>query len=120
MDTYGLEFDRLVTLDPTLMYSAINQQQVDVISAYSTDGRIAAFDLVVLSDPGQALPPYDAVLLLSLQAATRQPLVAELRTIVGGIDDNLMRSVNKLVDVDKVSVDSAAVFLNDAIEKANK
>jgi osmoprotectant transport system permease protein len=118
--TYGLEFERLVTLDPTLMYSAINQQQVDVISAYSTDGRIVAFDLVVLEDPGQALPPYDAVLLLSARAAQRHDLVEELRTLVGRIDNNLMRTANKLVDVDHVSVDSAAVILNRAIEKANK
>lgn len=118
--TYGLEFERLVTLDPTLMYSAINQRQVDVISAYSTDGRIVAFDLVVLEDPGQALPPYDAILLLSPQAAQRQDLVEELRTLVGRIDNNLMRSANKLVDVDHASVDSAALILDIAIEKTNK
>ncbi len=32
------------------MYSAIAQKQVDVISAYSTDGRIVDFDLMVLDD----------------------------------------------------------------------
>lgn len=118
--TYGLEFERLVTLDPTLMYSAINQRQVDVISAYSTDGRIVAFDLVVLDDPGQALPPYDAILLLSPQAAQRQPLVEQLRTLVGRIDNNLMRTANKLVDVDHATIDSAAIVLNIGIEKTNK
>jgi len=120
VDTYGLKFEELVTLDPTLMYSAINQQQVEVISAYSTDGRIVAFDLTALADPGQALPPYDAVLLLSPQAAQRPDVVVQLRKLVGAIDDDLMRTGNKLVDVDHASVDSAAVVLNRSIETANK
>ena len=41
---------------------------VDVVSAYTSDGRIAQFDLAVLDDPKHAIPPYDAILLLSPQA----------------------------------------------------
>jgi osmoprotectant transport system permease protein len=43
--------------------------EADVISAFSSDGRIAADDLVVLGDPKGALPPYDAVILLSPKRA---------------------------------------------------
>ncbi len=108
---YDLNFAEQRTFDPTLMYSAIEQKQVDVISAYSTDGRIAAYNLVVLKDPKRALPPYDAILLLSSQAAERSRLVRQLRSLVGNISDSAMRQANKLVDVDGQSVDSAATAL---------
>jgi osmoprotectant transport system permease protein len=110
-EVYQLEFRQQLTMDPVLMYSAVTQGEVDVISAYSTDGRIAAYDLVVLQDVHQALPPYDAILLLSEPAAHRQDLVTRLGRIIGSIDDDVMRRANKLVDLDGVSVDSAAHFL---------
>jgi osmoprotectant transport system permease protein len=109
--TYQLDFARKVTMDPVLMYSAISQGEVDVISAYSTDGRIAAYELVVLDDPRQALPPYDAVLLLSSEAARREDVVDQLQSLIGSINNSSMRQANKLVDLDRVSVDSAAVYL---------
>ncbi len=109
--TYDLDFRQQRTMDPVLMYSAVAQGDVDVISAYSTDGRIAAYDLVVLKDPRQALPPYDAVLLLSPAAAQRDDLVQQLNPLIGSIEDSVMRHANKLVDLDGLSVDSAAGYL---------
>jgi len=116
-DAYRLDFKEQLTMDPVLMYSAISQGDVDVISAYSTDGRIAAYDLVVLEDPRQALPPYDAVLLLSDNAARSKDIVEALSPLVGGIDDSTMREANKLVDLDGVAVDSAAAFLQSHLQK---
>ena len=43
-----------------------------MIAAYTSDGRIAQFDLVVLDDPQHAIPPYDAMLLVSPPAAERR------------------------------------------------
>jgi osmoprotectant transport system permease protein len=107
-EAYGLAFRDRRTFDPTLMYGAVAEGLVDVISAFSTDGRIAALDLVVLDDPRQALPPYDAVLLLSPEAR-RSPAIADtLRPLLGRIDDERMRRANKLVDVDGRSIESAA------------
>ncbi|UCC79987.1 MAG: ABC transporter permease/substrate-binding protein [Candidatus Zixiibacteriota bacterium] len=117
-DKYNLNFKELITLDPTLMYSAIAQKQVDVISAYSTDGRILDFDLMVLDDTKQALPPYDAVLLLSERASKNSSLVRILNDLVGGIDDDAMRNANKIVDVDGQSVDSAAIYLKSLIDSS--
>jgi osmoprotectant transport system permease protein len=114
--TYGLDFNRLVTMDPTLMYDAIVQGEVDVISAYSTDGRIAANDLCVLRDPRQALPPYDAVILLSAQLAKRSEVVGILQALVGKIDNEAMRDANKMVDLDGLSLDSAVYFLREHME----
>jgi osmoprotectant transport system permease protein len=97
--TYGLAFERERSMDSSLMYQAIAQQNVDVISAYSSDGRIAALDLVVLEDDRGAIPPYDALILASARLAREQPdAVAALRELVGKIDARAMRRMNLAVD----------------------
>jgi hypothetical protein len=54
---YGLEFAQRRSMDPSLMCQAVASGAVDVIGAFSTDGRIAAYDLVVLEDARGAIPP---------------------------------------------------------------
>jgi osmoprotectant transport system permease protein len=110
-DAYGLAFRELLTFDPTLMYVAVGEGRVDVISAYSTDGRILLQDLVILDDPDEAFPPYDAVLLCSADAARRADLLSALTALVGTITDDAMRKANKLVDIDGRSTREAAVYL---------
>lgn len=106
---YGLEFDELVTMDSTLMYAAVAAGEVDVITAFSTDGRIPAFDLVLLDDTRGALPPYDAVLLMAPNAESRAPgLGRVLNAFDSAVDEELMRSANRHVDLDGGSVSAAA------------
>ena len=53
----------LVLLEPMqigLVYDALHSGNLDVAVGYSTDGRIAAYDLKVLKDDKQFFPPYDA------------------------------------------------------------
>jgi len=40
------------------MYAAVASGEVDVIAGYTSDGLIAKYDLVVLDDNKQAIPPY--------------------------------------------------------------
>ena len=61
------------------MYEAAKNGEVDVITAYTTDGRIDAYDLVLLNEPAGALPPYDAFILLSPDAAQDRALMAALQ-----------------------------------------
>jgi osmoprotectant transport system permease protein len=110
-DRYGLAFHELRTFDPTLMYAAVQAGEVDVISAYSTDGRILLYDLRVLEDPLGALPPYDAVILLSGKAARRRDLVQSLGGLIGLMSDDAVRRANKMVDIDGASIEKAADFL---------
>jgi osmoprotectant transport system permease protein len=112
---YGFEFAQQRSFDSSLMYSAVADSHVDLISAFSSDGRIAAFDLLVLEDPLQALPPYDAILLLSPDASGREDLLAALRPLIRAIDDDAMRTANKIVDVDHRSIQEAADHLADSI-----
>ena len=66
--------------------AAVADGEVDVIAAYTSDGRIAQYDLVVLDDPKHAIPPYDAVLLVSPQRANDAALLDALRPLIGAID----------------------------------
>ena len=83
---YGLAPREKRSMDPSLMYEAIRTGQVDVISAFSTDGRIVSYDLQVLEDDRGAIPPYDAIVLASAQLAREQPeAIAALRALAGSI-----------------------------------
>jgi osmoprotectant transport system permease protein len=112
-DTYHLTFKAQTQYQPTFMYRALTGGQADVISAFSSDGRIAADDLVVLADPRHALPPYDAVLLVSPKDANDARLLATLRPLIGKIPVDAMRQANLTVDrdTDKATPAQAAVAL---------
>jgi osmoprotectant transport system permease protein len=96
---YALAFRAERSMDPTLMYAAVAAGEVDVISAYSTDGRIAALDLVLLEDDRGVIPPYDALVLVGPGLAARAPdALAALHRLVGAIDADAMRHMNLAVD----------------------
>lgn len=98
-ETYGLDFAAERSMDPSLLYQAAALGNVDVISAFSTDGRIDALGLRVLEDDRGAIPPYDAVVLASPRLAREQPeVVAALRELAGTIDAARMRALNREVD----------------------
>ncbi len=97
---YGLNFRRQTSYQPTFMYRALADGQADVISAFSSDGRIAADHLLVLADPRQALPPYDAVILISPQRAHDARLRAALAPMIGAIPVAAMQAANYSVDRD--------------------
>ena len=98
---------------PTFMYRALSDGSADVITAFSSDGRIAALDLVTLGDPRAALPHYDAVMLLTERGARDDRLVAALKPLIGAISIETMRQANGMVDrdADKRSVEQTADWL---------
>ena len=114
---YALKFGELRQFQPTFMYRALQNGDVDVISAFSSDGRIAANNLLVLEDPRRALPPYDAVILISPQRAGDTRLIGALKPLLGKIDADAMRRANYLVDreADKQSPAQAAAALASSI-----
>ena len=91
-ETYGLGFATQRSMDSSLMYQAVAQGNVDVISAFSTDGRISALDLLIIEDDRGAIPPYDAVIIASAGLQHRHPeAIDALRRLVGKIDGDTMR-----------------------------
>lgn len=116
-DAYRLRFRETRSYTPTFMYRALGEGAVDVISGFSSDGRILADDLVVLADPRRALPRYDAVLLLAPGRARDERLRAALAPLIGGIDLQRMRRANLEVDRDRekrTPAEAAAALLVDA------
>ncbi len=96
---YGLRFRAQRAMDSALMYQAIAAGEVDVISAYSTDGRIASLGLALLRDDRGVVPPYDAIVLASPGLARRHPEVVEaLEALAGRIDEPTMQQMNGAVD----------------------
>jgi osmoprotectant transport system permease protein len=104
---YGFAFRAERSFQPTFMYRALGSGEADVISAFSSDGRIAADRLVVLSDPRGAIPPYDAVILVSPKRADDARLLDALRPLVGAISVEAMRTANYSVDRDTGKVTPA-------------
>jgi osmoprotectant transport system permease protein len=112
-DAYGLRFSATRAYSPTFMYRALASRQVDVISAFSSDGRIAADHLVVLADPKGAMPHYDAILLASPNHAHDARFLAALRPLIDSISVEAMRTANYSVDRDaaKTTPEAAARLL---------
>jgi osmoprotectant transport system permease protein len=116
---YGLNFKAKHSYQPTFMYRALAGGEADVISAFSSDGRIAADGLVVLVDPKAAIPPYDAVVLISPKRAGDRRLIGALQPLIGAISVEAMRAANYSVDrdKDKASPGEAAKALEAQISK---
>ena len=110
---YGLSFAEEKSYNPTFMYRALADGSVDVISAFSSDGRIAADNLVVLSDVKHAIPAYDAVILISPRRSDDKALRGALTPLIGAIPVERMRRANYMLDrdTDKSTVQEAARFL---------
>ncbi len=118
--TYGLAFGRRRSMDPALMYRAVAEQEVDVISAFSTDGRIAAYEIALLEDDRGVIPPYDAILLAGPRIVDERPeLIEVLRVLVGSIDEVRMQRMNLAVDRDgREPADVARAFLEQLDERS--
>ena len=86
-------------MDPGLMYKACADGAVDVICAFATDGRIAAYDLFTLEDDKRFFPPYYAAPLVRAETLAKYPtLEGILNRLAGTLDDATMRELNLQVD----------------------
>jgi osmoprotectant transport system permease protein len=108
-DTYGLAFAGRREFESTFMYQAVLSDEVDVITAFTSDGRIAANDLLVLADPAGAILPYDAIVLLAPRRASDPLLRRALEPLIGAIPLELMQEANYRVDRDSGKETPAAV-----------
>lgn len=95
---YGLTLDT-VELDPGLMYKAIREKKVDIISGFSTDGRIKAYNLRVLEDDKNYFPPYYAAPLILGETLRKYPFLRDVFSeLEGQFSTQTMRKLNYQVD----------------------
>lgn len=97
---YGLEFaspPRI--LDLGLLYRALLDKQVDFVAGNSTDGLLAARDLVILEDDKHYFPPYEAAPIARKEALERHPeMRAAIAELSGKISDAEIQKMNYAVD----------------------
>jgi osmoprotectant transport system substrate-binding protein len=106
---YDLKFKDQKGMDPGLVYKAIAENQVDVISGFATDGRIPAFNLVVLEDDLKFFPPYYAAPVVRDDLLAKAPQVADiLNRLAGKISDITMATLNYTVDGKKQPAEDVA------------
>ena len=116
-EAYGFEFPRaqIKRMDSGLVYQALKESEVDVGLVFATDGRIPAFDFVVLADDKGYFPAYALTPVARAETLEKNPELADtLNALSAKLDDATMASLNAAVDVEKKSIEEvAAGFLKE-------
>ncbi|MDA8343972.1 MAG: glycine/betaine ABC transporter substrate-binding protein [Thermaerobacter sp.] len=106
---YGLKFKSVKTMDHSLVYEAMANNQIQVTDAYSTDGGLEKYHLQVLVDNKHFFPAYYAAPVIRMDFLKQHPEVATvLNKLSGKISDAEMEHLNYLVDISKESIQQVA------------
>lgn len=101
-EAYGIRMERQpINMELGLVYRALADGIADFGSGNSTDGQIEALQLVMLEDDRRFFPPYHAAPVIRAEMLERYPEAREaLRALGGRLDEDTMRHLNYLVDVE--------------------
>jgi osmoprotectant transport system permease protein len=106
---YDLHPKNISSMDHALSYEAIAGGTVDVVDAYTTDAKIARYDLLTLIDNRAFFPPYDAVLVYRSDLPKLNPAFAKmLAQLPHLIDEDAMRKMNARAELDHVTFSQVA------------
>lgn len=98
-EEYGFSFSRILPMQIGLVYDAVSAGKMDIVLGYSTDGRIASYDLVMLEDDRHFFPPYDAAPIIDDQLIAKEPKLKEaIAKLAGTIDTKEMQRLNYQAD----------------------
>ena len=109
--TYGFEIDRdsVKRMDTGLVYQALKDRQVDSGVVFATDGRIPAFNFVVIKDDKNYAAPYNMTPVVRKEIADKNPkLVEALNALSAKLNNETMARLNASVDVDKKTPEEVA------------
>ena len=97
---YGFPGIDVTALDAGLIYGALAEGEIDVGMGYSTDGQIAALDLVSLSDDRRFFPAYNPAAVVRAEALARRPAIREvLESLNRRLDTETIRRLNAEVNM---------------------
>lgn len=104
------------SMEHGLAYEALARGELDLIDAYSTDGKLARYSVTVLEDDLGFFPPYNAAPLLRGEIARARPdLVRVIEQLAFTIDDAKALELNARIEVGKESFEKVAYdFLREA------
>ncbi len=106
---YGLKFRDVVTMQQTFKYQATESGAVHVLDVYTTDGRLAVYDFVVLEDDRQFFPPYEAAALVRGETLSRIPdLGPILALLTNALDAQEMRKLNLRIQEEGETIEHVA------------
>lgn len=108
-DAYDVDFKKVYPMQIGLVYDAVSAGKMDVVLGYSTDGRIASYDLVVLEDDLHFFPPYDCSIVVSDELLKKYPeLESILMKLTGQINTETMQQLNYKADNDLLEPENVA------------
>lgn len=95
-EKYGFSFKKIYPMDLGLLYSAVKNNEMDVVLGYSTDGRIKSYDLIMLEDDRHLFPSYDCSVVATSEVLDLHPEVIDIMNILTGkITTEKMQEMNK-------------------------
>ncbi|WP_050615177.1 osmoprotectant ABC transporter substrate-binding protein [Bacillus testis] len=116
-EAYDFRFEKAFPMQLGLVYQAVKSGKMDVVLAYSTDGRLKAFNLKTLEDDKQFFPPYNCSPVINNDVLKEHPeLDKVLRKLVGKIDNDTITELNYQSDVKKKE---PATVAEDFLKKNN-
>jgi osmoprotectant transport system substrate-binding protein len=106
---FKMPLDKVKKMDTGLTYQALRDKQVDSTLVFATDGRVAAFDFVILKDDKGFFPPYSLTPVVRKEVLDKNPKLAPaLNKLSAKLDDATMAKLNAMIDVDKKSVEEVS------------
>jgi osmoprotectant transport system substrate-binding protein len=96
----GFQFKDNKQLDPALRYGALQNGEIDVVVAFSTDGEIGGLDLALLEDDKQFYPPYQVAPVIRQSTLEANPQIADVLNMLAPklADAKTMANLNYAVD----------------------
>ena len=108
-DMYGFDFKKITEMEINLAYSALTNDELDIVIGYATDGAIAKYDLVVLEDDLGFFPPHYSVPIMRTEFYEAHPdIVAQIERLQDAFTDVEMAEMNAKVAVDLMEPEDVA------------
>ena len=96
-------------MDSGLTYTALKEGEVDLALVFATDGRIPAFDFVLLKDDRNFFPDYAITPVVRQDTLDNNPgLDEQLNVLSGLLDNEVMSRLNAQIDVEKEDIEKVA------------
>ena len=96
---YGYSFKDVIGIDGSPRYTALINNESDVVDAFATDGLLKKFNLVVLEDDKNAFPPYYAIPIVRNETLEKYPEIEGVLTSLGSkLNNDIMSELNYQVD----------------------
>lgn len=110
-DAYGFQFkdENVHEMTIGLNYDSLRDEEVETSVGFATDARIDAFDFISLEDDEGFFPSYNAAVAMTEDTYEDYPEIEDiLQPLADTLDDEAMRELNYLVDIEDESVKSVA------------